>query len=92
MAPSLINGLLFRPPEFESYCFRTRVLELQTREGNTIAATHIKRSTSAITLIFSHANGDDLNHCYQHMLTLSKELNVNVLGYDYSGYGASSGT
>jgi hypothetical protein len=87
----MINNLLFRPPKFESYNFPTKVLELQTKEGNTIAATHIKRSSSAITVLFSHANADDLNHCHNEMLTLSKKLNVNVIGYDYSGYGKSSG-
>ena len=93
MAPSFLNHVIFRPPAFaESYFFRTKVLRLTTSKGNTISATHIKRSKSAITMIFSHANGDDLNTCYDQMMTLSRTLNVNVIGYDYSGYGKSTGT
>lgn len=92
MAPSFLNHVIFRPPPFESYLFRTKLIHLTTAKGNTIVATHIKRSKSAITLIFSHANGDDLNNCYSQMMTLSRTLNVNVIGYDYSGYGKSTGT
>ena len=93
MAPSFLNSVIFKPPpDFDKYYFRTRVLHLTTSRGNTIAATHIKRTKSAITLLFSHSNGDDLNHCYDQMMTLSRCLNVNVIGYDYSGYGESTGT
>ena len=91
MAPSFLNHVIFRPPPFETYFFRTKLIRLTTSKGNTIAATHIKRTKSAITLIFSHANGDDLNNCYAQMLKISHSLNVNVIGYDYSGYGKSTG-
>lgn len=91
MAPSFLNHVIFRPPPFKSYLFRTKLIHLKTTKGNTITATHIKRSKSAITLIFSHANGDDLNNCYSQMMALSRVLEVNVIGYDYSGYGKSTG-
>lgn len=33
-----------------------------------------------------------MNNCYGQMISLSRALNVNVIGYDYSGYGKSTGT
>ena len=42
-------------------------------------------------MLLSHGNSEDLNGCYNFMLKLSVILDVNVLGYDYSGYGQSSG-
>lgn len=43
------------------------------------------------TLLFSHGNAVDLGQMLPFYRELSKELRVNVMGYDYSGYGCSSG-
>ena len=44
-----------------------------------------------MTLLYSHGNAEDLNISYGWMRRLSRALNVNVLGYDYTGYGISTG-
>jgi len=44
------------------------------------------------TVLFSHANAEDLGLVYEHLKTLSEVLQVNVLGYEYTGYGQSTGT
>uniref|UniRef100_A0A6S9A9I1 AB hydrolase-1 domain-containing protein n=1 Tax=Ditylum brightwellii TaxID=49249 RepID=A0A6S9A9I1_9STRA len=43
------------------------------------------------TLLYSHANAEDLGNIYPWCKFLSKALKVNVLAYDYTGYGLASG-
>jgi hypothetical protein len=40
-----------------------------------------------VTILFSHGNAEDLNSAYYWMRKLSRDLDVNVMGYDYTGYG-----
>lgn len=44
-----------------------------------------------MTLLYSHGNAEDLNSSYSWMRRLSRDLNVNVIGYDYTGYALSTG-
>lgn len=39
------------------------------------------------TLLFSHGNACDLGHTKSLVDELSKKLSVNVISYDYPGYG-----
>lgn len=43
-----------------------------------------------LTLLYSHGNGEDLGGVYGYMVFLSKSLNVNVISYDYTGYGLTT--
>jgi len=40
-----------------------------------------------ITVLYSHANAEDLGSIYPWCKYLSKMLRVNILAYDYTGYG-----
>ena len=40
-----------------------------------------------LTILYSHANAEDLGNIYPWCKFLSKSLGVNVLAYDYTGYG-----
>ena len=40
-----------------------------------------------VTLLYSHANAEDLGSIYPWCKFLSKMLQVNLFAYDYSGYG-----
>lgn len=42
---------------------------------------------SGVTLLYSHANAEDLGSIYPWCKFLSKMLQVNLFAYDYSGYG-----
>ncbi len=44
------------------------------------------------TILFSHANAEDLGLIVDYVKYLAKTLNVNVFSYDYSGYGISERT
>ena len=45
------------------------------------------RTEEGITLLYSHANAEDLGSIYPWCKFLSKMLRVNLLAYDYTGYG-----
>lgn len=43
--------------------------------------------SGGVTFLYSHANAEDLGNIYPWCKFLSKMLRVNVLAYDYTGYG-----
>lgn len=45
------------------------------------------RPEEGITLLYSHANAEDLGSIYPWCKFLSKMLQVNLFAYDYTGYG-----
>ncbi|KAM6549325.1 hypothetical protein CsatB_021001 [Cannabis sativa] len=67
------------------------VLKLPTKRGNDIVAVYIKNPSASLTLLYSHGNAADLGQMYELFAELSVILRVNLLGYDYSGYGKSTG-
>ncbi|KAL3686452.1 hypothetical protein R1sor_009026 [Riccia sorocarpa] len=64
---------------------------LRTKRQQDIVAMYVKCPTANLTLLYSHGNAADLGQMYELFVELSAHLRVNVLGYDYSGYGASTG-
>lgn len=55
---------------------------------------YMHRSTgqrAKLTILYSHGNAVDLGHMLPVYRELSRLLRVNVMGYDYSGYGRSTG-
>ncbi|KAK3019134.1 hypothetical protein RJ639_002865 [Escallonia herrerae] len=67
------------------------VLRLGTKRGNQIVAVYMKNSTASLTVLYSHGNAADLGQMYELFSELSVHLRVNLMGYDYSGYGQSTG-
>nr|DAD35138.1 TPA_asm: hypothetical protein HUJ06_005778 [Nelumbo nucifera] len=67
------------------------VLKLCTKRGNEIIAMYVKNPSASLTLLYSHGNAADLGQMYELFTELSLHLRVNLMGYDYSGYGQSSG-
>jgi len=53
---------------------------------------YFKRERAKITFLYSHANAEDLGLMFGWLKCLSRRLNVNVLAYDYTGYGESDGS
>lgn len=67
--------------------FRTR-----TRKGNHIACMYVKNSPNPqYTILFSHGNAVDLGQMSSFFVGLGSRINCNIMAYDYSGYGASTG-
>lgn len=67
------------------------VLRLPTRRGTEIVAVYIRNPMATSTLLYSHGNAADLGQMYDLFIELSIHLRLNLMGYDYSGYGQSSG-
>ncbi|KAM0032126.1 putative serine aminopeptidase, S33, alpha/Beta hydrolase [Helianthus debilis subsp. tardiflorus] len=67
------------------------VLKLKTKKGTEIVAAYVKNKAASLTLLYSHGNAADLGQMYDLFCELSIHLRVNLLGYDYTGYGQSTG-
>ncbi|KAG8384561.1 hypothetical protein BUALT_Bualt04G0130600 [Buddleja alternifolia] len=67
------------------------VLKVKTKRGNEIVAVYVKNPAAKLTLLYSHGNAADLGQMYDLFNELSIHLRVNLMGYDYSGYGQSTG-
>eukprot|EP01036_Dinobryon_divergens_P032101 gene32101-41624_t len=97
---SRISTLVFQPPEVSYVQAKKHILWLpivndkreMTASGEkiTIPAFYIDRK-SKITILFSHGNAEDIGMIFDSFNEFSKELWVNVLAYDYEGYGKAGG-
>ncbi|CAL5185740.1 unnamed protein product [Lathyrus oleraceus] len=67
------------------------IVKLKTRRGNEIAAVYVKYHRPTCTMLYSHGNAADLGQMFELFVELSNRLRLNVMGYDYSGYGQSTG-
>lgn len=67
------------------------VVKLRTRRGNDVVAVHIKHPKATATLLYSHGNAADLGQMYELFVEITVRLRINLMGYDYSGYGQSTG-
>ncbi|XP_027102013.1 uncharacterized protein [Coffea arabica] len=84
-----VTGLLLLTPF--PHRENVEVLKLPTRKGTEIVAIYVRHPVATSTLLYSHGNAADLGQMYELFIELSIHLRVNLLGYDYSGYGQSSG-
>lgn len=67
------------------------VLKLCTKRGNEIVAVFVNNPSASLTILYSHGNAADIGQMFNIFSELSAHLGVNLMGYDYSGYGQSSG-
>lgn len=56
-----------------------------------ITCMYLRRESSKFTILLSHGNAEDLGYLANFMYALSTKLNCSVFGYDYPGYGLSTG-
>ena len=64
---------------------------LTTAHGSYIPIKVALFPDSHFTIIFSHANAEDLGLIFPHLAALSAALRSSIVCYDYSGYGLASG-
>jgi pimeloyl-ACP methyl ester carboxylesterase len=83
----IISTLLFQPPENPTTLASSKYFWLKTSRGSQIPAFHIKQSHARFTILYSHGNAEDLGMIYNYVSELSRLLYVNILAYDYTGYG-----
>lgn len=87
---SKISTLVFQPPEVTYLQVKKHLIWLQSTDNTSIPAFYIDRK-SKVTVLFSHGNAEDLGMIYEWFTEFSFELRVNVLAYDYEGYGKAGG-
>nr|CCA22499.1 serine protease family S09X putative [Albugo laibachii Nc14] len=56
-----------------------------------VLATRPQQTNADYALLFSHGNAEDLGLIYDWFFEISQRLCINVIAYDYSGYGRSEG-
>jgi abhydrolase domain-containing protein 17 len=86
-----ISSLLFQPPP-PTYLHPSRHFWLNTAQGSRIPAFFIERPNAQVTILFSHGNAEDLGMIYDWFNDLARVLRVNIMAYDYTGYGKSNGS
>jgi len=73
----------------------------KTKRGNKIACTYIKytnnpdlhrKKPSKFVILFSHGNAVDIGQMPPFYTALARALQTDIMSYDYSGYGESSGS
>lgn len=65
---------------------------VQSKSENKIACLFIKPLTNCkYTILFNHGGTVDLGRICNFLYTLAKRMECNILVYDYSGFGESSG-
>lgn len=64
-----------------------RVLQLPTANGSVIPALYLHHPAAKQTLLVSHSGSSDLGATYPLLLLLCRTLYINVMGYEYTGYG-----
>ncbi|XP_010550174.1 PREDICTED: protein ABHD17C [Tarenaya hassleriana] len=84
-----LTGLLLLSPF--PHRENVEILKLPTRRGTEIVAMYVRHPMATSTLLYSHGNAADLGQMYELFIELSIHLRVNLMGYDYSGYGQSTG-
>ncbi len=87
---SNLSALVFQPPEVTYLQAKRYLVWLQTSKLATIPAFYIDRKAK-VTILFSHGNAEDLGMILEWFLEFSQEVHVNILAYDYEGYGKSKG-
>mmetsp|Transcript_25140 Transcript_25140/g.24071 ORF Transcript_25140/g.24071 Transcript_25140/m.24071 type:complete len:234 (-) Transcript_25140:61-762(-) len=92
MGNTLLTKIVFQPPETSYINSKSRrIIWLITKDGAKIPAIYLDRKSN-VTVLFSHGNAEDLDMIYEHCIEFSRIINVNVLAYDYEGYGGAVGT
>jgi len=65
---------------------------MKTSRGSYIPGFLFTTPNAKLTVIFSHGNAADCGAMRERYIQLVRRCNVNVFAYDYTGYGAASGT
>jgi len=87
---SKISTLVFQPPAVTYMHVKNRLIWLRTVRNTSIPAFYIDRKAK-VTLLFSHGNAEDLGMIWEWFIEFSREVHVNILAYDYEGYGKTAG-
>ena len=81
--------IFFPPPP--SYTLASIGAKLvPTNDGADIATVYLPNPDAELTILFSHGNAEDVGHALTY-LEMLRDTGYSVIGYDYRGYGRSTG-
>ncbi len=83
------HTMIFRQLD-STYADTPETLKLQSADGASISALYLPATDSPWLLLYNHGNGEDLGDI-RPRLDAFQARGINVLAYDYPGYGTSSG-
>jgi len=83
----IISTLLFQPPAKPTYLSSKKYFWITNTNDIKIPVIFLRQDKARYTLLYSHGNAEDLGMIYNYLVEISELLNVNILAYDYSGYG-----
>ncbi|CAN5883173.1 alpha/beta hydrolase [soil metagenome] len=84
------DRMMFLPPP-SSYDARSLpVVHVEADDDVRIAVLHLPNPDARLTILYSHGNAEDLGHLAPLLHEL-RDAGFAVIGYDYRGYGASTG-
>lgn len=86
-----INMAMFQPPPLNRKDYNTILQENMLMIDGLVSCIQIRNRVSSRWMILSHGNGATIIEYYPLMLEWSKKLNINILIFDYPGYGMSVG-
>ncbi|HSJ07270.1 MAG TPA: alpha/beta hydrolase, partial [Longimicrobiales bacterium] len=86
----MADRMIFLPPPPSYSADQPGIMFVLTEDGASVATLHLPSPDAEFTLLFSHGNAEDLGHALP-FLELLREAGFGVIGYDYRGYGASTG-
>ncbi|HVR44284.1 MAG TPA: alpha/beta hydrolase [Thermoanaerobaculia bacterium] len=81
---------IFLPPRSSYRQGELPVHLIPVGDGVRIAALHLPNPEADFTIVFSHGNAEDLGHLAP-LLAEIRDAGFGVVGWDYRGYGLSSG-
>jgi abhydrolase domain-containing protein 17 len=82
-----ISSLVFQPPIRSDKEFKNSNHTTTIKSNNFSIPLIHKKSNSSSCMIYSHGNATDLYDLEDMLTYLHNNLNIDVIGYDYVGYG-----
>jgi len=85
-----LDSLIFQPPT--GYFNSNNLKYIKSKNGNKIAYLEILSSKKSNKyIVWSHGNAMVIHQLESYFKYLSNLLNINIIAYDYQGYGLSEG-
>ena len=84
-----VEKLIFLPPP-STYQDTKEIIKLTSEDGTKLSAIHLLNPDAKYTILHAHGNASDLGMIKPRMEEL-RDIGLNVLAYDYRGYGTSEG-
>ncbi|MBV6623098.1 MAG: alpha/beta hydrolase [Rivularia sp. (in: Bacteria)] len=84
-----VEKLIFLPPP-STYQDTEEIIKLTSEDGTKLSAIYLSNPNAKYTILHAHGNASDLGMIKPRMEQL-RDIGLNVLAYDYRGYGTSEG-